>query len=263
MLSSMGVVPRLRSVVDIGTMEYSLAPTEQGTMRACCGHMLFLQKEGALEDQRLCFYFKSSQFHTFKAACDSKRFLKQPRLGCRQPYLVLVNACSEDSQQREQPSSCLTNLLNSYADLAPPSVTVETTAVPPNIPDVRLSRAKREEFETQVQVMLGKGWIQPSSSPYGAPVLSGLKPDGSMRMCIDYRVLNKITIKNKYHLPRLEDLLDNLSGARYFSSLDLISGYHELRLSSSDIPKTAFNTRFGKFEWKVLHMGLSNAPAVF
>jgi hypothetical protein len=205
----------------------------------------------------------------------AKLFLKQPRLGCRQPYLVLVTACSEDSQQREQPSSRLTTLLNSYADvfeppteglkddLAPPSVTVEATAVPPNQPAFRLSRAEREELETQVQVMLEKGWIQPSSSPYGAPVLFVPKPDGSMHMCIDYRALNKITIKNKYPLPRIEDLFDNLSGARYFSSLDLASGYHQLRLSSSDIPKIAFNTHFGKFEWKVLPMGLSNAPAVF
>jgi hypothetical protein len=83
-----------------------------------------------------------------------------------------------------------------------------------------------------------------------------------MRMCIDYRALNKITIKNKYPLPRIEDLLDNLSGARYFSSLDLTSGYHQLRVSNSDIPKTALNTRLVKFEWEVLPMGLSNAPAV-
>jgi hypothetical protein len=111
--------------------------------------------------------------------------------------------------------------------------------------------------------MLQKGWIQPSSSPYGAPLLFIPRPDGSMNMCIDYRALNKITIKNKYPLPRIEDLLDNLSGARYFPRLDLTSGNYQLRLSSSDIPKTAFNTHFGKFERKVLPMGLSNVPAVF
>jgi hypothetical protein len=80
---------------------------------------------------------------------------------------------------------------------------------------------------------------------------------------LDYRALNKITIKNTFPLPRIEDLLDNLSGAQYFSSFDLTSGYHQLLLPASDIPKTAFNTHFGKFEWRVLPMGLSNAPAVF
>jgi hypothetical protein len=195
---------------------------------------------------------------------------------CRQPYLVLVTACSEDSQHREQPSSRLTTLLNSYVDvlepptqglqydLAPPSVTAETAAIPSNRPAFRLSRAECEELETQVQVMLDVGWIQPSSSPYGAPVLFVPKPDDSMRMCIDYRALNKITIKNKFLLPRIEDLLDTLSGANCLSSLDLTSGYHQLRFSNSDISNTAFSTHFGKFEWKVLPMGLSNAaPAVF
>ena len=89
------------------------------------------------------------------------------------------------------------------------------------------------------------------------------KPDGSLRMCIEYRALNKVTVKNKYFLPRIDDLMDNLSGARCFSSLDLTSGYHQLVLCESDRPKTALNTHFGKFEYKFLPMGLCNAPAVF
>jgi AcrR family transcriptional regulator len=169
----------------------------------------------------------------------------------------------------------LTSILESYSDvfeqkttglvddLAPPSVTLIPDSIPPNRPAFRLSLPERQELESQVTKMLEKGWIQPSRSPYGAPVLFVPKPDGSLRMCIDYRALNKLTLKNKYPLPRIEDLLDNLSGARYFSSLDLTSGYHQLRLPASDIPKTAFNTHFGKFEWRVLPMGLSKAPAVF
>ena len=89
------------------------------------------------------------------------------------------------------------------------------------------------------------------------------EPDGSLRMCIDYRGLNKVTVKNKFPMPRIDDLLDNLSGAKYFSTVDLAAVYHQLKLQSSDVPKTAFNTHFGKFEWRVLPFGLTNAPAVF
>ena len=89
------------------------------------------------------------------------------------------------------------------------------------------------------------------------------KPDGSLRMYIDYRALNRITVKNQYPLPRIDDLMDNLAGAKYFSALDLTSGYHQLVFNPSDRPKTAFNTHMGKYEYKVLPMGLTNAPAVF
>jgi hypothetical protein len=123
---------------------------------------------------------------------------------------------------------------------------------------------ERYEVENQVADLLGKGWIEPSSSNYGAQVLIVPKPDGSMRICIDYRALNKITTRNKYPFPRIDDLMDNLGAAKYFSSLDLTTGcYHQLVLPPSDRPKTAFNTHIGKYEWKVLPMGLTNAPAVF
>jgi hypothetical protein len=110
---------------------------------------------------------------------------------------------------------------------------------------------------------LEKGWIQPSTSAYGAPVLFVPKPDGSMRMCVDYRALNKLTLQNKYPLPRIDDLMDTLTGAKIFSSLDLTSGYHQLPLHPNDVERSAFNTPLGKYEWNVLPMGLTNAPAVF
>jgi hypothetical protein len=213
------------------------------------------------------------------SAKQAARMLVKRRSNCKSPFLVLVSDASETlTTPDSKPSSTdprLTSILNSYSDvfeppstglvddLAPPSVTLEPDAVPPNRPAFRLSLLERQELESQVSKMLEKGWIQPSSSPYGAPVLFVPKPDGSLRMCIDYRALNNITLKNKYPLPRIEDLLDNLAGAKYFSSLDLASGYHQLRLPAYDLPKTAFNTHFGKFEWRVLPMGLSNAPAVF
>jgi hypothetical protein len=140
---------------------------------------------------------------------------------------------------------------------------LEPGKYPPNRAMFRYSPKEREEMERAVKDMLEKGLIEPSASPFGAPVLFIKKPDGSLRFCIDYRGLNKITIKNRYPLPRIDDLLDRLQGATTFSSLDLLSGYYQLRLPLSDIPKTAFRTPFGLYQWKVLPMGLTNAPSVF
>jgi Reverse transcriptase (RNA-dependent DNA polymerase) len=108
------------------------------------------------------------------------------------------------------------------------------------------------------------GWIRHSKSPYGSPVLFVRKKDCTLRMCVDYRGLNEITIRNSYPLPLMEELLDRLHGARYFSKLDLQKGYHQVRVADQDIHKTAFiKTRYGLFEFVVLPFGLCNAPAKF
>ncbi|GKB47919.1 putative reverse transcriptase domain-containing protein [Tanacetum coccineum] len=104
----------------------------------------------------------------------------------------------------------------------------------------RLAPLKMQEFSKQLQELKDKGFIRPSHSPWGAPMLFVKKKDSSMRMCIDYRELNKFTVKNRYSLPRIEDLFDQLQGVRYFSKIDLRSGYHQLRVHEEDIPKTAF-----------------------
>lgn len=136
-------------------------------------------------------------------------------------------------------------------------------AVPPYKKQYRLSPQETTEVKRQVADFLAKGYIEPSTSPYGAPVLFVEKPDGTLRLVIDYRLLNRLTIKNRYPLPRIEDLLDRLSGASVFSSLDLASGYYQIRISEEDRPKTAFCTPMGLFQFRVLAMGLANSPSTF
>nr|GFC86570.1 retrotransposon protein [Tanacetum cinerariifolium] len=127
----------------------------------------------------------------------------------------------------------------------------------------RMAPIELKELKDQLQELLERGFIRPSVSPWGAPVLFVKKNDGSMRLCIDYHELNKITIRNCYPLPRIDDLFDQLQGAMYFSKIDLRSGYHQLRVKEHDVSKTAFYTRYGHYEFLVMPFGLTNAPAVF
>ncbi|GJR85716.1 putative reverse transcriptase domain-containing protein, partial [Tanacetum coccineum] len=118
-----------------------------------------------------------------------------------------------------------------------------------------------KELSEQLQELSDKGFIRPSSSHWGASVLFIKKKDGSFRMCIHYRELNKLTVKNRYPLPRIDDLFDQLQGSSIYSKIDLRSGYHQLRVREQDIPKTAFRTRYGHFEFQVMPFGLTNAHA--
>ncbi|GKB04750.1 putative reverse transcriptase domain-containing protein [Tanacetum coccineum] len=127
----------------------------------------------------------------------------------------------------------------------------------------RLAPSEMQELSNQLQELTDRGFIRPSTSPWGAPVLFVKKKDGSFRMCIDYRELNKLTIKNRYPLPRIDDLFDQLQGSSVYSKIDLRSGYHQLRVREGDIPKTAFRTRYEHYEFQVMPFGLTNAPAVF
>jgi hypothetical protein len=126
-----------------------------------------------------------------------------------------------------------------------------------------MAPAELKELKEQLQELIDRGFIRPSVSPWGAPVLFVKKKDGSMRLCIDYRELNRVTIRNKYPLPRIDDLFDQLKGASVFSKIDLRSGYHQLKVRKEDVQKTAMRTRYGHFEFVVMPFGLTNAPSVF
>ena len=172
---------------------------------------------------------------------------------------------------------CVRNTLNKYKDVLtnelprelPPrrevdhKIDVVPGAEPPSKAPYRLDQKKLMELKGQLNELLARGYVRPSKSPYGAPVLFVDKKDGKLRMCVDYRALNKVTIKNNYPLPRIDDLFDRLAGARYFSRIDLKSGYYQIRIADEDVEKTACRTRYGSYEFLVMPFGLCNAPSTF
>ena len=185
-----------------------------------------------------------------------------------------VNATHSDSVPND---AKLRSLLDKYKDCFPadlPSklppernvyhtIPLKDNDPPPPRKSYRLNRPEVAELNSQVSSLLAKGYIQPSSSPYGHPVLFVKKKNGNLRMCIDYRSLNQQTVKSRYPLPRIDDLFDQLQGASIFSSIDLQSAYYQVRLKPEDVPKTAFTTPLGLFEFRVLCFGLTNAPGIF
>ena len=127
----------------------------------------------------------------------------------------------------------------------------------------RMASTELKELKIQLQELFDKGFIRPNVSPWGAPVLFLKKKDGTLWMCIDYQQINKVTVKNKYPLPRIKDPFDQLKGAGVFSKIDLPSGYYRLRVKDVDVPKTAFRTRYDHYEFLVMPFGLTNAPTAF
>jgi hypothetical protein len=185
--------------------------------------------------------------------------------------------CNDITIHTDKDDDDIHSLLSKYVDVFPSDLPVglppsrvidhKIDIIPgssaPSLATYRMSPTELDELKKQLNDLITHGFIRVSKSPYGAPVLFVKKKDGSIRMCIDYRALNKITIKNKYPLPRVDELFDRLLGSKYFSKIDLRSGYHQVRIADEDVYKTAFRTRYGHYEFMVLPFGLTNAPATF
>src|ERR1700719_2520726 len=193
-------------------------------------------------------------------------------------YIILASANTQvDSSSTSSTNPEAQSVLSEFSDVfptqlpshLPPRRDVDhrielTQNSPPTLRSVyRMSPVELDELKKQLDELVAAGFIQPSKSPFGVPVLFVKKKDGSMRMCVDYRDLNRITVKNRYPLPRMDELFDRLQGAKYFSKIDLRNGYYQVRIADEDVHKTAFRTRYGHFEYLVMPFGLTNAPATF
>ncbi|CAI7831433.1 unnamed protein product [Closterium sp. NIES-54] len=192
-------------------------------------------------------------------------------------FMAIVNEADNGEKQTQELPPAVKKILEEFQDVLPDDlpdqlppyrthqheIVEEPGSKPTFRAPYRLSPTELADMKKQIEYLLEKKLIRPSTSPYGAPVLFTPKPDGNLRMCIDYRALNKQTIKNKYPIPRIDDLLDQLRSATVFSKLDLRSGYWQIRMADNSIHKTAFRTRYGSYEYLVMPFGLTNAPATF
>ena len=142
-------------------------------------------------------------------------------------------------------------------------IDLQPSSKPPAHRIYRMAPAEDAELKKQLDAYLAAGQIEPAQSPFGAGVLFARKKDGSLRLCIDYRALNAITVKDKYPLPRIDEILDNMQGCTVFSKLDLHQGYHQIRVHYEHVSRTAFQTKYGSFQFRVMPFGLTNAPATF
>ncbi|MCO5566300.1 hypothetical protein L7F22_019976 [Adiantum nelumboides] len=204
----------------------------------------------------------------------AKQLIKGLRKGLSL-YVLKLNKPEKESKEKETEDK-EPEWLSEFSDVFPEELTDlpptrglvhDITLVPGAQPiaksPYKMSLSEALELKNQLTQLLEQGFIRPSVSPWGAPILFQKKKDGTFRLCIDYRGLNQCTVKNKYPLPRIDELFDRLSGAQYFSKIDLRSGFYQVRIQAEDIPKTAFNTRFGHYEFVVMPFGLTNAPATF
>jgi hypothetical protein len=248
-----------------------------------------------LYDRKAIFYHQENKYHLFKDGVEyivrahSKKMNlsiinagKMKRLVNASKNFVLLMIKPKNDVENEAFHDCdeklksnLFEVFNQYDDMfkepkgLPPKrgiqheIQLQQDCPLPNIGMYRMSVMENAEIKKQIQELLDKGVIVPSSLPCGSPIVLVPKKDGTCCMCVDFMALNKITVKNRYPLPRIDDLLDQLKDAKYFTKLDLRSGYHQIRVAEGDTWKTDFKTKKGLFEWMVMPFGLCNAPATF
>ena len=210
---------------------------------------------------------RSNHLSNVRSAAIAKTMVRK---GCEAYLVYVINT------KKAEPSLSDIPTVSDYPDVFPEelsgltpqreiefAIDVVQGATPASITLYRMAPVELKELKLQLQEFLGKGFIRPSVSPWGAPVLFVKKKDGTLRLCVDYRQLNKMTVKNKYLLPGIDDLFDQLKGASVFSKIDLRSEYHQLRIKDTDVHKTTFKTRYGHYEFLVMPFGLTNAPVAF
>lgn len=279
--------PRNRPTIEdvAGSPESCAALHQEKTLLACSPELRAASSKKSTEDARLECAMACAEIPDLLSVAATEKAVMSGEIA----YLAVVRVHKDDSETEyasPQPSVELSEqmriefekLTREFKDVFPDELvglppqrdidhTIEVELPPgqspPSRPYYRMSFVELAELKKQIQELLDKGYIRPSKSPYGAPVLFVKKKGGALRMCIDYRALNKITIKNRAPLPRVDDILDRLQKAKVFTSLDLRSGYYQVRIAEGDIPKTAFRTMYGHYEFVVMPFGLTNAPATF
>ncbi|KAL8123838.1 hypothetical protein AgCh_011729 [Apium graveolens] len=259
---------------DSDVVTADLIPLELGEFDVILGMDWLSQHKANIDckKKKIVMYSKSDDRISYQGHKQEKKFLsileanKLLRQGCEAYLAHIVDTEKEAPNMDEIP------IVREFPDELPRlpldreiefSIDLIPGAEPVSKAPYCMTPVEMKELAKQLQKLLDKGIIRPSVSPWGAPLLFVKKKDGSMRLCINYRELNKLTIKNKYPLPMIDDLFNQLKGACCFSKIDLRSGYHQLKIKPEDIPKTAFRTRYGHYEFLVMSFGLTNAPTTF
>ena len=270
--------------VHVSTMGEIKVPA---TPLICNTELSYLIQRNEIEDLRFCYFMSPSFSHVENVSCDDDTVGQSSlsdnvthimtSLLLKEPSSAMHSSNVNLSSNQTNVTSLVQKLLNDYKDVfpadLPPGLPPDCTIThgidlmygskPVSHPPYHLSASEASEVEKQLADLIQHGFIRSSTYPWAAPILLVKKKDGSMRMCIDYRGLNAFTIKNKYSLPRIDELFDQLNGAQYFTKIDLRSGYHQVRVRATDVPLTTFRNRFGLYEFLVMSFGLTNAPATF